>query len=308
MPSPTGVPHRDLVVSPDHAIFVDGKLICARQLVNGTTIRQETGWTAVDYYHVELDRHAILIAEGLLAESYIDTGNRGFFANSRRTQYGAAPRSDRQVDYPTREAGSCVPFVWDEAGVRAVWQRLAERAAALAGRSRPPRRQKMPACRFSPRAAASSRPTATAIWSSSPCHVAPARCGWSHAAWPTDARPWLEDRRRLGVRVARIVLRGANEVREVPVVPSDLVSSWWAVEHDGADHESVDRRRGRSAAGDARRRDAGSVFGGVDDLCRGSCTSCLTGLSVGTAATGGGAAASGSSGPSQRDHAPATLP
>ena len=77
-----GMPHRDLVVSPDHAIFVDGKLICARQLVNGTTIRQERDWTAVDYYHVELDQHAILLAEGLPAESYIDTGNSGFFANS----------------------------------------------------------------------------------------------------------------------------------------------------------------------------------------------------------------------------------
>ena len=49
------MPHRDLLVSPDHAIFVDGMLICARQLVNGTTIRQEKGWTSVDYYHVELD-------------------------------------------------------------------------------------------------------------------------------------------------------------------------------------------------------------------------------------------------------------
>jgi large repetitive protein len=33
------MPHSDLLLSPDHAVFVDGKLICARQLVNGTTIR-----------------------------------------------------------------------------------------------------------------------------------------------------------------------------------------------------------------------------------------------------------------------------
>ena len=91
-----GMPHRDLVVSPDHAIFVDGKLICARQLVNGTTIRQERDWTAVDYYHVELDQHAILLAEGLPAESYIDTGNSGFFANSGAA-HGAASGPDRRV-------------------------------------------------------------------------------------------------------------------------------------------------------------------------------------------------------------------
>ena len=37
----------------------------------------------------------------------------------------------------------------------------------------------------------------------------------------------------LGVRVARIVLRGADEVREVPVDHPDLAGGWWAVERDG---------------------------------------------------------------------------
>ncbi len=49
--------------------------------MNGSTIRQERDWTAVDYYHVELNGHAILLAEGLAAESYLDTGNREFLAN-----------------------------------------------------------------------------------------------------------------------------------------------------------------------------------------------------------------------------------
>ena len=197
------MPHRDLVVSPDHAIFVDGKLICARQLVNGTTIRQETGWTAVDYYHVELDRHAILLAEGLPAESYIDTGNSGFFANSEAPLVLHPDLTDKS-GYPTREAGSCEPFVWDEASVRPVWQRLADRAAAI-GRPVPERTDTADA---GLRLLAKGR-TVKPIYSDSdlviftlPRNASEVRLV-SRAGAPTVARPWLEDRRRLGVRVAR---------------------------------------------------------------------------------------------------------
>ena len=125
------------MVSPDHAIFVDGMLICARQLVNGTTIRQEKGRTSVDYYHVELVQHAILLAEGLPTESYLDTGNRGFFSNSGAPLVLHPDLTD-ETDYPTREANSCAPFVSDEASVQPVWQRLADRAAAI-GRAGSPR-------------------------------------------------------------------------------------------------------------------------------------------------------------------------
>ena len=124
------MPHRDLLLSPDHAVFFDGKLICVRQLVNGSTIRMERGWTAVDYYHVELDQHAIVLAEGLTVESYLDTGNRGFFANSGMPLV-LHPDLPNENIYPTREAGSCAPFVWNESSVLPVWQHLADRAAAI---------------------------------------------------------------------------------------------------------------------------------------------------------------------------------
>jgi hypothetical protein len=44
----------------------------------------------------------------------------------------------------------------------------------------------------------------------------------SRAQSPTEARPWLNDRRRLGVRVKRIALRGTDGLREVPVDHPDL--------------------------------------------------------------------------------------
>ncbi len=227
------VPHRDLLVSQDHAIFVDGMLICARQLVNGTTIRPERGWATVDYYHVELDQHAILLAEGLPAESYLDTGNRGFFTNSGQATV-LHPDLIDETDYPTREANSCEPFASDEARARPVWQRLAERAAAI-GR---PVTQRATTTDADLRLLADRR-TVKPIFSDSnrvifvlPHGAREVRLV-SRAQSPTEARPWLGDRRRLGVRVKRIVLRGAGEMREVPVDHPDLTRGWWAVEQDG---------------------------------------------------------------------------
>jgi len=227
------LPYADLLLSPDHAILVDGKLICASQLINRTTIRQVTGWTSVDYYHVELERHAILLAEGLPAESYLDTGNRGFFGNSDEPLV-LHPSLTDETDYPTRQAGSCAPFVSDEANVRPVWQRLADRAAAI-GVPAPQRATTMDA---NLRLLADRRPVKPVFSDSERViFVLPrgAREVWfvSRAQSPTEARPWLDDRRRLGVRVKRIVLRGADELREIPVDHPHLTRGWWAVERDG---------------------------------------------------------------------------
>ena len=76
-----GVPHRDLRLSPDHALLLDGHLVPAKLLVNGTTIVQEPWWPAITYWHVELPAHAVVLAEGAPAESYLDAGNRAMFDN-----------------------------------------------------------------------------------------------------------------------------------------------------------------------------------------------------------------------------------
>jgi collagen type I alpha len=55
-------------------------LIPVKYLINGTTIRQETV-SRITYYHVELDQHDVILAEGLPAETYLDVGDRSNFAN-----------------------------------------------------------------------------------------------------------------------------------------------------------------------------------------------------------------------------------
>lgn len=72
-----GLPGRPLRLSPLHCVYVDGVLIPATHLVNGATILREVLAPAMTYYHIELDRHDILLAEGLPCESYFDSGNRG---------------------------------------------------------------------------------------------------------------------------------------------------------------------------------------------------------------------------------------
>lgn len=79
-----GLPLRDLVLTADHALLIDGMLINASALVNGTTIdwlpQSELG-DSFAVYHIETDGHEIILAEGTKAETYIDHVGRRSFDN-----------------------------------------------------------------------------------------------------------------------------------------------------------------------------------------------------------------------------------
>ena len=72
------VPEHDLYLSPDHAVYVNHVLVPVRLLINGSSIAQVKR-DRVTYFHVELPRHAVIMAEGLTVESYLDTGDRANF-------------------------------------------------------------------------------------------------------------------------------------------------------------------------------------------------------------------------------------
>ncbi|MBN8898790.1 MAG: Hint domain-containing protein, partial [Rhodospirillales bacterium] len=75
------MPARDLFLSPDHALFVDGVLIPVRYLADGKAIVQVAP-ADVTYWHVELDRHDVILAENLPAECLLPgEPNRAAFAD-----------------------------------------------------------------------------------------------------------------------------------------------------------------------------------------------------------------------------------
>jgi hypothetical protein len=100
-----GVPARAVVLSPQHAVCVPGALIPVGQLVNGVTVRRLPA-SAATYYHVELDRHDAVLAEGLACESYFDDGNRGGLYRSL-----GQPHPARRPMAPYMTAGSRVILV-----------------------------------------------------------------------------------------------------------------------------------------------------------------------------------------------------
>jgi hypothetical protein len=76
------LPHTDLLLSPGHAVLLDGMLVQAGALVRLSGIsRVLTMPEQFGYYHVELDTHALLLAEGVAAESYLATAEPTRFDN-----------------------------------------------------------------------------------------------------------------------------------------------------------------------------------------------------------------------------------
>lgn len=107
-----GLPARDLRLSHGHPVLVGadangegGVLVPVMCLINGTSVLREPA-TQVTYWHIELDAHDILLAEGLAAESYYDMGSRVWFAG----EDGMLTDPDF---VPAGEHGRCRPVAVD---------------------------------------------------------------------------------------------------------------------------------------------------------------------------------------------------
>jgi collagen type I alpha len=118
-----GQPRRILLLSPDHAIWVDEVLIPVKHLIDGRRIVQQPV-DAVTYHHLELPRHNVILADGLPVESYLDVGDHSLLADvSARIweAHGCAPLivcgpvlervRNRLLSRGTKRRGNFVPVL-----------------------------------------------------------------------------------------------------------------------------------------------------------------------------------------------------
>jgi hypothetical protein len=112
-----GTPHRDLHITKGHALYIDGVLIPVEELINQRSILWDDRAQEVAIYHVELETHDVMIADGAAAESYRNDGNRWLFQN-HNSGWGLSPQPP------------CAPVLNSGPVVDAIWRRLLERAGS----------------------------------------------------------------------------------------------------------------------------------------------------------------------------------
>ena len=198
-----GVPSRDLRLTRGHALHLDGVLIPVENLVNGRSIAFDERPQVVEIFHVELARHAVLIADGAPAESYRDDGNGALFHNAR-------PQRARPLP-------PCAPIATNGPAVERVWRRLWRRAGPHRSRpltADPDLHLLADGQRIAPQAIEAAAGGGIAFASFRLAAVPRALCIASRAAIPALLGR-NADQRRLGVALHRIVVHGRDGVREI---------------------------------------------------------------------------------------------
>jgi antigen 43 len=228
-----GQPSSDLCVSPEHCVFIDGKLVPARLLVNGGSIVQERTADHVHYFHVEFERHRIVIAHDLEAESYLDTGNRWDFHFSTAVDDNVMSRIENASPARWNE-DAAAPLATTAAEVEPIFRRLALRSGELGYPART-----LPTVSDPDLYLTAGEHTIRPVEQNNrrcvfvvPAGAAPLRL-MSRFVIPADLPTFSADNRRLGLMVRSIMVSSADGEYVIAADDPSLTEGWHDAESDG---------------------------------------------------------------------------
>jgi hypothetical protein len=115
-----GMPARDVRLAADHALYLDGTLYLAGQLVNGASILHEPGMPAADYWGVQLERHDIVVADNLAIESLLPASAAAYVPVTSKPSTALDRRARVGDETPVPDMASHLPWFrrWVVAGAR----------------------------------------------------------------------------------------------------------------------------------------------------------------------------------------------
>ncbi|CAI3957745.1 Large exoprotein involved in heme utilization or adhesion (FhaB) (PDB:4RM6) [Commensalibacter papalotli (ex Botero et al. 2024)] len=228
-------PCRDLLVTPEHTIYVDGGLVPARMLVNGRSIITDTSMDSFTVYHIETEEHSILLSENLTTESYLNTDDRHQFNGSAINLHLTF---NENAGHQSWESDAAAPLTVARHQVEPIWQMLDRRATqqGYAPVSKPEVTNDPSLCLITQKG---ERLQPVDVKGNTYSFYVPANVRvvamHSKAALPSEVvGPYLDDRRMLGVLVAKINVFGD---RNLTILPADMtgLSGWHPAELNRAD-------------------------------------------------------------------------
>jgi hypothetical protein len=85
------VPHATLYISDAHSLLIDGVLVAAGNLVNGTTITRYEAreLDELEFFHIKLERHDVIYAEGAPTETLLEDDESAVNFAEYLRQYGS---------------------------------------------------------------------------------------------------------------------------------------------------------------------------------------------------------------------------
>ncbi|MGX7346424.1 Hint domain-containing protein [Acetobacter pasteurianus] len=221
-----GVPYKDMLITSEHCLFFKDSFVPARMLVNGVSIFYDKSITSYNYYHVETQQHSVITADGMLTESYLDTGNRSSFRQEGKvvTLHSAAKSWEEDAGAPL-----CVERSFVEPLFRALQARENSVVGCLPSAGQMETTHD-PDLHLITQTGATIRPMRHGNQQYSfmlPPNTHSVRIV-SRASRPADAiGPFVDDRRYMGVAVADVRLLSAKKAHSITAHLQDEKPEGW---------------------------------------------------------------------------------